>query len=118
MIQVTPHMRIVLMIAPEDFRKGIDGLSVTCRKILKDDPFSGHLFVFRNRSKTAIKLLAYDGQGFWLFQKRLSKGKFNWWPENSDATSARLATHELQLLIWNGNPTRCEVSQPWREIPS
>ena len=118
MIQITPHMRIVLMIAPEDFRKGIDALAATCRKILKDDPFSGHLFVFRNKKKTGIKLLAYDGQGFWLLQKRLSKGKFHWWPEKPDADSICLATHELQLLIWNGNPTGCGVSQPWRAIPN
>ncbi len=118
MIQITPHMRIVVMIAPEDFRKGIDSLCATCRTVLKDDPFSGHLFVFRNKRKTAIKLLSYDGQGFWLLQKRLSKGKFNWWPEKSDVVSARLVAYELQLLIWNGNPSRCEVTQPWREIPS
>ena len=116
MIQITPHMRIVLMIDPEDFRKGIDSLCATCRRILRDDPFSGHIFVFRNRKKTAIKLLAYDGQGFWLFHKRLSKGQFNWWPQGSDAISARLAAHELQLLIYNGNPTRCGVSPAWREI--
>lgn len=116
MIQLTPHMRILLMIDPEDFRKGIDSLCATCRKTLQEDPFSGCVFVFRNRKKTAIKLLTYDGQGFWLFQKRLSKGRFNWWPENSDAASIRLATYELQLLIYNGNPTGCNVSPPWREI--
>ena len=116
MIQITPHIRIVLMIDPEDFRKGIDSLCATCRKVLQDDPFSGHLFVFRNRSKTGIKLLAYDGQGFWLFQKRLSKGKFKWWPESSNAVSTRLAAYQLQLLIWNGNPTGCGVNPAWREI--
>jgi len=115
-IQITPHMRIVLMIEPVDFRKGIDSLSATCRKILKEDPFSGHVFVFRNRKKTALKFLAYDGQGFWLFQKRLSMGKFKWWPKGADEVSTRLAAHELQLLIWNGNPTLCEVSPSWREI--
>lgn len=118
MIQITPQMRIVLKIDPEDFRKGIDSLCATCRKVLRDDPFSGHIFVFRNSKKTAIKLLAYDGQGFWLFQKRLSKGKFNWWPERSDSVSTRLAAYQLQLLIWNGNPTGCGVSPAWREIES
>jgi transposase len=108
-------MRIVLMIGAEDFRKGIDSLCATCRKVLEDDPFSGHIFVFRNRNKTAIKLLAYDGQGFWLFHKRLSKGKFKWWPEISDAASTRLAAYQLQLLIYNGNPTGCGVNT-WREI--
>jgi transposase len=111
-------MRILLLIEPEDFRKGIDSLAASCRKILKEDPFSGYVFVFRNRKKTAIKLLAYDGQGFWLLQKRLSSGKFKWWPEKAEHVSSCLAAHELQLLIWNGNPTRCDVSPPWRGIPN
>jgi len=116
MIQITPHMRIVVMIEAEDFRKGIDSLAASCRKVLKEDPFSGSIFVFRNRKKTAIKLLIYDGQGFWLLHKRLSKGKFAWWPEKLDAASVGLAAHELQLLIWSGNPTGCEVGETWREI--
>lgn len=116
MLQIVPQMRIVVMIEAEDFRKGIDSLAASCRKLLKEDPFSGNVFVFRNRKKTAIKLLVYDGQGFWLLHKRLSKGKFDWWPKNSDSSSAKLAAYELQLLIWNGNPSRCEVSESWREI--
>ena len=116
MIQVTPQMRIVLMIEPADFRKGIDSLCAVCRRILREDPFSGHVFVFRNRKKTAIKMLVYDGQGFWLLQKRLSKGKFQWWPNNALEASTRLAVHELQLLIWNGNPSLCQVAPAWREI--
>lgn len=116
MIQITPQMRIVLMIEPADFRKGIDSLCGVCRRVLREDPFSGHVFVFRNRSKTAIKMLVYDGQGFWLFQKRLSKGKFQWWPNNASEVSTRLAVHELQLLIWNGNPSLCGVAPAWREI--
>lgn len=118
MIQITPQMRIFLKIEPEDFRKGIDSLAAACRKVLKQDPFSGYLFVFRNRKKNAIKLLAYDGQGFWLLQKRLSKGKFQWWPQTADADTALLAAHELQLLIWNGNPSKCDVTPPWRKIPN
>ncbi len=75
MIQITPHMRILLAVAPVDFRKGIDGLAALCRSVLKSDPFSGCMFVFLNRQKTSIKILCYDGQGFWICQKRLSKGR-------------------------------------------
>ena len=69
MIQITPQMRILLAVAPADFRKGIDGLAGVCRRVLGSDPFSGYVFVFRNRRATAIKILVYDGQGFWLCQK-------------------------------------------------
>ena len=72
MIQVTPQMRILLAVEPADFRKGIDSLARLCRDVLESDPFSGTLFVFRNRKATALKLLVYDSQGFWLAQNQLS----------------------------------------------
>jgi transposase len=118
MIQLTPHMRIILAVEPADFRKGIDGLSQICRGVLKSDPFSGFLFVFMNRRKTAIKMLVYDGQGFWLFQKRLSKGRFKWWPNKDDQTEVRLLVHELQLLIWNGDPNSAQTAPFWKKIES
>ena len=68
MIQLTPQMRILLAVEPADFRKGIDGLAQLCRQRLQDDPLSGALFVFANRRRKALKLLVYDGQGFWLCQ--------------------------------------------------
>src|SRR5439155_6135334 len=66
MIQITPQMRILVGVEAVDFRKGIDGLARTCREVLAADPFSGWLFVFRNRRQTALRILVYDGQGFWL----------------------------------------------------
>ena len=116
MIQVTPQMRILLSVEPADFRKGIDGLAALCRQWLRSDPFSGSVFVFRNRRATAIKILVYDTQGFWLCQKRLSKGRFRWWPEGSGGVVSRLAAHELQLLIWNGNPERAGTTPEWRPL--
>jgi transposase len=72
MIQVTPQMRIVVAIDAQDFRKGIDGLARVCRERLEADPFSGWLFVFRNRRQTALRMLCYDGQGFWLAHNQRS----------------------------------------------
>ena len=80
MIQITPQMRILVGVEAVDFRKGIDGLARVCREVLAADPFSGWLFVFRNRRQTALRILVYDGQGFWLAHKRLSRGRFRWWP--------------------------------------
>ena len=75
MIQITPQMRIVAAVEPADFRCGIDGLARRCKDVLRHDPFRGWVFVFRNRSATALKVLVYDGQGFWLCHKRLSSGR-------------------------------------------
>lgn len=66
MIQITPQMRVLVAVEPVDFRRGIDGIARVCREVLSADPFSGAAFVFCNRRRTAVKILIYDGQGFWL----------------------------------------------------
>jgi transposase len=109
MIQVTPQMRILLAMEPVDFRKGIDGLAGICRGLMMD-PLSGYLFVFRNMSGTSLKLLVYDGQGFWLCQKRLSKGRFGWWPKGD--LLHPMAAHELQALLWNKDPGKASLWKP------
>jgi len=66
LIQITPQLRILVAIEAIDGRKGIDSLAQLCREKLDADPFSGCLFIFRSRSAKSIRILAYDGQGFWL----------------------------------------------------
>ena len=110
MIQVTPQMRILVAVEPVDFRKGIDGLAGICRS-LDLDPLSGCLFVFRSRSGASLRILAYDSQGYWLCQKRLSKGRFRFWPKAGE-TLHPLAAHELQALLWNKAPGKADVWRP------
>lgn len=114
MIQITPQMHIVVAIEPADFRRGIDGLARLCKDALKHDPFSGWMFVFRNRPATALKILVYDGQGFWLCHKRLSAGRFRWWPTGKDTASKTLAAHQLQVLLSAGNPDVVRAAPTWR----
>lgn len=116
MIQITPQMRILLAVEPADFRKGIDGLAQLCRQRLQADPLSGAMFVFSNRRRKALKILVYDGQGFWLCQKRLSQGRFTWWPALSDQAACRLDVHQVQLLLWNGNPQSAQAAPMWRPL--
>jgi transposase len=115
MIQVTPHMRVSVAIEPADFRKGIDGLAAVCRAVLGEDPFSGYVFVFGNRRRRAIKILVYDGQGFWLCQKRLSTGRFSWWPQGAETVQA-LEAHQLGVLLSGGNPTTAPGVPAWRPV--
>jgi transposase len=70
-IQITAHMRIFVARHAVDFRKGIDGLSAVCRQVLMQNPLEGGVFVFRARSRIAVRILVYDGQGMWLMTKRL-----------------------------------------------
>ena len=116
MIALTPQMRILVAVEPVDFRNGIDGLGGVCRRQLREDPLSGCVFVFRNRRGTALKVLVYDGQGFWLCQKRLSKGRFHWWPESAAEALRELEARELQLVLWNGDPSRGALGPLWRGL--
>jgi len=116
MIQVTPQMRILVAVEPADFRKGIDGLARVCREALRQDPFSGYVFVFGNRSRKAIKILVYDGQGFWLCQKRLSQGRFPWWPQSVSSATKVLEAHQLAVLLSGGNAVAARGVPPWRRV--
>lgn len=116
MIQVSPGTRILVAVEPVDFRKGIDGLARVCRLALASDPFTGAVFVFRNRCQTTVKILAYDGQGFWLCQKRFSKGKFAHWPAGNGAVRSDLLAHQLQLLLAGGDPDEAKAAPQWRPI--
>ena len=115
MLQLTPHSRIFLAIEPVDFRKGIDGLAAVCRQVLAENPRSGALYVFRNRAGTALKILLYDGQGYWLCTKRLSQGRFTFWPRAPSAHT-HLAARELAILLWNGDPTQARMAEDWQPV--
>ena len=115
MLQLTPQSRIFLAREPADFRRGIDGLAALCRQRFGENPMDGAIFVFRNRRGTALKLLCYDGQGFWLCHKRLSAGRLRWWPARAES-SVRLSARQLQILLWNGNPEALELPEDWRRV--
>ena len=115
MLSVSPKHRIFLSIAPIDFRKGIDAIARLCQHQLNLDPKQGHYFIFRNRRKTDIKVLYYDSQGFCLFQKRLSTGRFNFWP-TADNPLITLTPAQLQVLLYNGSPQQTQEGLPWRPL--
>ena len=114
LIQISPQVRILVAIEPIDGRKGLDALAQLCREKLDADPFSGYLFIFRTRRGTAIRLLQYDGQGYRLATKRLSKGRFKWWPTGSESAKT-LRAHQAQLLLAAGNPD-AEAPPVWRKV--
>ena len=117
MLSVAPQTRVFVATQSIDFRRGIDGLAQACREKLTQDPMSGAIFVFSNRARTAVKILAYDGQGYWLCQKRFSKGRLKWWPK-SELGVQTLAPRELQILLWNGHPQLASMAGDWKSIAS
>jgi len=116
MLQLPPQLSVLLAVEPVDFRKGIDTLSALCRLKLQQDPLSGSLFVFRNRSSTSLKLLVYDGTGFWLCTKRFSRGKLCWWPAAADSAVHPLAAQQLSVLLYHGHPQLARFTADWRKL--
>ena len=115
MITVSPKHRIFLAIKPIDFRCGLNAIARLCQMKFHQDPLQGHYFIFRNKRKTDIKLLYYDSQGFCLFQKRLSAGKFIHWP-TADNPMVTLTPAQLQVLLYNGDPQATDEGDIWRPL--
>ncbi len=93
--------RVYLAPGATDLRKGFEGLSDRIRHHLKEDPLSGHLFAFANRTQTRVKLFYWDGSGTWILAKRLEKGRFHW-PRAGDEpepAALRILAEELTLLL-------------------
>jgi transposase len=112
MIQITPQHQLFVWVQALDFRKGIDGLIGHCRSKLSHSPFSGAIFAFRNHKGTAVKLLAYDGTGFWLMHKRFSQGVLKYWPKTQDE---KICATTLMVILNQGQP--CYMQPSWRELP-
>lgn len=115
MLQITPQQTILLAVEPLDFRKGIDSIAAVCRERLMQDPFSGKLFVFTNKRRISVKIIVYDGQGFWLCLKRFSKGKLAWWPKNN-SSAYQILPSQLQILLYQGSPQTANIPDNWRQI--
>jgi transposase len=118
MIALSPQTRVLVLTESIDFRAGIDSLIGLAKTRVREDPFSGALFVFRNKKATAIKAILYDGQGYWLFMKRLSEGKFLHWPQGEPPRVAQLLSRELAVLLWNGNPGLAAMKADWKKVAS
>ena len=114
MLQLTSQQRLLLAVESVDFRSGIDGLVGLCKAKLAADPFSGMVFVFTNRKRTAVKLLMYDGNGFWLAMKRFTEGKLAWWPTDKQPIQ-QVQAAALQVLLSQGDPRFMHAPLPWRQ---
>jgi len=99
MLYLTSNTRVWLAREPVDFRRQLDGLIALCQHQFKHDPRSGSLFVFINRSRTMIRVLCYEENGYWLATKRLSRGHYTLWPfHKNEAMSERHASELTKIL--------------------
>lgn len=97
MLTLPPSVRVFIHRGPTDMRRSFDGLAVMVREILREDPLSGHLFVFINRRRDRAKVLLWDRTGYWLLYKRLEEGTFVL-PVGSEP-SVEITSAELALIL-------------------
>jgi transposase len=90
--------QVYLACGSTDLRKSIDGLAAIVSQVLKEDLFSSSLFVFCNRGRDKLKILYWDHNGFWLYYRRLERGRFRW-PDPSDERTQAISRRELQWLL-------------------
>jgi transposase len=98
MFGLGPATKIYVAAEAVDMRKGFEGLYGLVRDRLGQDPLSGYLFLFTNRTHTRLKALVWDGSGLWVCAKRLERGRFHW-PEAKDVASVSMRPEELAMLI-------------------
>jgi transposase len=116
MITLASGTRVWLAVARTDMRKGFDGLSALVQEKLAQDPFCGHLFVFRGRRGDPLKVLWYDGQGLCLFAKRLERGRFVW-PSPADGKVV-ISPAQLGMLLEGIDWVRRETGEGQRvQVP-
>ena len=117
MIQFPANANVIVMHEPISFRNGIDGTAAVARIILKNEPMDGAFFVFRNKIGHMLRVLYYDGGGFWLCTRRLSQGRYSSWPQgDGTAPCSSLLARELQILVWGGDPKSCAFPELWRRV--
>lgn len=107
--------RIYLATEPVDMRKNFDSLWALATAKLKEDPFSGALFVFSNADRTRLKMLWWDGTGVWVFAKRLEKGRFSW-PITASGQKISMTPEALTMLL-AGIDLRAGTRKAWYERP-
>jgi hypothetical protein len=115
MITIKDNQKVFVAIEPVDFRQGIDRLKQYCKSTIQRSPESGAMFIFKNKRNISIKILMYDGEAFWLYMRRLSKGKIPWWPIKGK-TYRSITKDELLKLI-SPQVTTGEVhSTDWKKL--
>jgi transposase len=97
MLSLSSATRVFLAVRPVDLRGSFNALNRLTRQVLDQDPLSGHWFVFTNRRRNRVKILCWDGSGFWVLAKRLEKGRLGW--PVSEHPGAVLRTEELTALV-------------------
>lgn len=116
MIQLTPHMRILVAVEPADFRNGIDGLARVCKEQLRYDLSRGLSLYFATAGRRPSKSLSMTARGSGCARSGLSQGRFGGWPQHGSSATQTLEAHQLSVLLSGGNPAAAKGRPPWRRV--
>lgn len=105
MLSISAKTRVFAALGVTDMRKSYDTLAEAVRRVIGEDPLSGDVFVFCNRSRNRIKLLCFDRGGYWLVARRLEKGTFAW-PREHAQGRVTMRADDLLLLLGGLDPSR------------
>jgi len=100
-----------------DMRKGFDGLFGLVRDHLGEDPLSGHLFLFTNKTRDRLKTLVWDGSGLWICSKRLERGRFHWPQAAASSRSVTMRPEELAMLLNGLDVAQAKPRKNWLRRP-
>ncbi len=116
MLTFNGNLKIYVALEPCDMRKSFNGLSEIARNHLEVDPLDGAAFLFTNRRRNLIKILYFDGTGYWVVAKRLERGNFSW-PGDIDGTRRKLVLKPTALaMLTDGIDLRDGFQRPWYEL--
>lgn len=116
MLGIGPATKVYVATGAVDMRKGFDGLHGLVRDVLRQEPLSGHLFLFANKSRTRLKLLFWDGSGLWVCAKRLEKGRFRWPEAGEGQASVTMRQEELAMLLAGLDLSQAKSRRGWLRI--
>ena len=105
MLSLSSRTRVFAALGATDMRKSYDTLAEEVRRVIGEDPLSGDVFVFCNRSRNRIKVLCFDRGGYWLLARRLEQGTFAW-PRERTASRVTMRSDDLLLLLGGLDPSR------------
>lgn len=101
MFLLSPHTKVFLAQGSTDMRKSFRALIAMTETVLRQDPISGHLFVFVNRRRDMLKILRWDGSGFWIWYRQLERGTFQLpgAPATNERAGVELTPSQLSLVL-------------------
>jgi transposase len=115
MLQISPANRVYVVHESISFNLGFKGMIGFCRNILGVEPMTGEYFVFRSKTKKQVRILTYDGDGWWLATKVFSKGRIHDWL-TGDGRYQQLPARDLMVLLWRGSIKQVQFPDFWKRI--